>query len=366
MGVYQLGWLDRIPVRAAVHESVELVKRARKRSAAPFVNAILRKLSNSQILRGVRSNSIESEKTTEAIASHLAHPEWIVTRWSSHFGIDATQRICAFDQSVPTTAIRLRTDSVEEELQKDEIVLAPGALLGRARRVISGDLSRTKAWAQGCIAIQDEASQLVSMLLGKGNRILDCCAAPGGKAWAIADRNPAASIVAVELHPHRAEIVRKRVFAPNLTVITADIREVSFETKFDHVLVDVPCSGTGTLARNPEIKWRLKLEDLAALRQRQVAILRAGMRHTAPGGTLLYSTCSLEFEEDESVVEEVLRSDQTFRLQDVGPCLERLRVEGELVENRVASLSSGPYFRTVPGVQLCDGFFGALLEKQRS
>ena len=138
----------------------------------------------------------------------------------------------------------------------------------------------------------------------------------GRKTWAIADRNPDATIVAVELHAPRAELLRKRVRANNVEVITGDIRQLPVGDEFDRVLVDVPCSGTGTIARNPEIKWRLRLEDLTDLRSRQLAILQAAARHLAPGGTLVYSTCSLEQEEDESVVEEFLREHASLRLLD--------------------------------------------------
>ena len=132
---------------------------------------------------------------------------------------------------------------------------------------------------------------------------------------------------------------------------------------FDRVLADVPCSGTGTLARNPEIKWRLKPEDLADLQQRQLAILRAAMRQVAPGGRLVYSTCSLEREENEEVVEQALAGKPAFRLLDCRAELERLRAQGELAWSDLDSLVSGPFLRTIPGVHPCDGFFVAILEK---
>src|SRR5262249_33205569 len=156
-----------------------------------------------------------------------------------------------------------------------------------------GNVTATRAFRQGRVAIQDEASQLVALLVGKGKNILDCCAAPGGKTRVIAERNPAASIVAVELHPHRARLLRELVRAKNVEVITGDIRELPLASQFDRVLADVPCSGTGTLARNPEIKWRLKAEDLADLQARQLAILQTAMQKVAPGGRVVYSTCSL-------------------------------------------------------------------------
>jgi 16S rRNA (cytosine967-C5)-methyltransferase len=129
------------------------------------------------------------------------------------------------------------------------------------------------------------------------------------------------------------------------------------------VLADVPCSGTGTLARNPEIKWRLKPEDLNELQLKQVAILRAALRQLAPGGRAVYSTCSLELEENEAVVEEVLGRENGYRLLDCRGELERLKSSGELAIDDVEGLLSGPYLRTIPGKQRCDGFFAAAIER---
>jgi len=364
LAVYQLGWLHRVPARAAIHESVELVKRARKRSAAPFANAVLRKLAESPALIHDHVEPLLAVADPVALAQTSAHPSWLVRRWVAQFGIDIAARICAFNQSPPVTAIRLRDASAEAELRDLGIDLAPGSFLANARRVIGGDVTKTKPYIEGRIAIQDEASQLVAALVGRGSRILDCCAAPGGKTWAIADRNPEASIVAVELHARRAQLLRKRVSAGNVEVVPGDIRDLPPGDSFDRVLVDVPCSGTGTLARNPEIKWRLRPEDLADLRPRQLAILQAAVKHLAPGGTLIYSTCSLEREEDESVIEEALRANSSVHLLDIRSELVRLRDAGELVTTiALETLVSGAYLRTIPGIQPCDGFFVAMLRK---
>jgi 16S rRNA (cytosine967-C5)-methyltransferase len=364
LGAYQLGWLDRVPARAAIHESVELVKSARKRSAASFANAVLRKLSDARAVLGPHTEMVASAAEPDAMATASAHPAWLVRRWVAQFGAEVARRICISDQSVPVTSIRLRATSAEEELRVEGIELASGAFLSNARRVASGDVTKTKAFVEGRIAIQDEASQLVAALVGKGSRILDCCAAPGGKTWAMADRNPEATIVAAELHPHRAELLRRRVPAKNVQVITAEVSELPIGEPFDRILVDVPCSGTGTIARNPEIKWRLKPEDLVDLHSRQMAILQSTMKHVASGGELIYSTCSLEREEDESVVEEVLRSSQGFRLLNIRSKMERLRAGGELFANELDSLIHGSYLRTIPGLQPCDGFFVAALQRE--
>jgi 16S rRNA (cytosine967-C5)-methyltransferase len=192
----------------------------------------------------------------------------------------------------------------------------------------------------------------------------------------MADYNPDATITAVELHPHRARLLQKllrsaeasRTARPhNIQIITADLQTAPLHANFDRVLVDVPCSGTGTLARNPEIKWRLQPEDLEDLRARQFAILRSALTQVAPGGRLIYSTCSLEKAENENVVEEVLeearKQNSTFRLIDVRPELDRLESEGVLSWPDPASLTRGPFLRTLPGIHPCDGFFAAIFEK---
>ena len=359
IAAYQLLFLDRIPARAAIHESVELVKRARKSSAAAFANAVLRKVAD--VAEALDPSALPGASASE-LAEGFAHPEWLVERWVKHYGIENAYLVCRYDQSVPTTAIRVAGEVICE-VEREGIGFEPGALLTSARIVLSGDVTQTRAFREGRVFIQDEASQLVALLVGSASRILDCCAAPGGKTAAIAARNPQAEIFAAELHPHRAEVLRQRVRAANVQVITADALELPAGGGFDRVLADVPCSGTGTLARNPEIKWRLKPEDLNELQLKQVAILRAALRQLAPGGRAVYSTCSLELEENEAVVEEVLGRENGYRLLDCRGELERLKSSGELAIDDVEGLLSGPYLRTIPGKQRCDGFFAAAIER---
>jgi len=360
LGAYQSLYLSRIPPHAAINDSVELVKRAHKRSAAAFVNAVLRKLGATDF-----ESAAPDEWTATTLASEFAHPHWLVERWVAEYDIERTHQICRHDQGVPPTAVRLDEETLESELKADGIELAPGELVAGARIVVAGDITRTRAFEQGRVFIQDEASQLVALLVGTGSRLLDCCAAPGGKTAALAARNPEAQIVAAELHPHRAELLRRRVRSANVQVIQTDALELP-PGEFDRVLADVPCSGTGTLARHPEVKWRLKPEDLADLHQRQVAILTAALHQLAPGGRAVYSTCSLEREECEAVIAEVLREATGFQLLDCRPELERLRQEGELAWADLDSLLSGKFLRTIPGVHPCDGFFAAVLENRES
>jgi 16S rRNA (cytosine967-C5)-methyltransferase len=370
LALYQFRWLDRIPQRAALHESVELVKRARKRSAAPFVNAVLRKLSAAP----GANNTADESASPEALARGLAHPQWLVERWAHAYSLSAARQICQHNQSIPVTAIRLRMPTAEQQLIQEGISLSPGALLASARRVQAGDVTKTQAFRTGQVVVQDEASQLIAALVGSNipreeSRILDCCAAPGGKTLAIADHNPEAAITALELHPHRARLLQKLLqqhssaTPARIQIVAADAQHLPLSQQFDRVLADVPCSGTGTLARNPEIKWRLTLDDLSELPQRQLAILRSALAQVAPRGRLIYSTCSLEKGENENVVAQALSENKSFRLLDCRSELDRLKKSGELTWPELTSLASGPYLRTIPGVQPCDGFFAAILER---
>jgi 16S rRNA (cytosine967-C5)-methyltransferase len=363
LALYQFRYLDRIPHRAALHESVELVKRARKASAAPFVNAVLRKLSKDPLCSSVPS--VVSDFSLQAIAAAYAHPVWLVERWTQQYGLASAQKICAHNQSVPPTTLRLRAPNAKEELAADGISLEPGNLLSSACRVNSGNVTKTQSFRSAHAVIQDEASQLIAALVGPSHeRILDCCAAPGGKTLAIADQHPDATITAVEIHPHRARQMQKRFPADTkVQTLVADARTLPISHPFDLVLADVPCSGTGTLARNPEIKSRLKPDDLAELHDRQLAILRSAVAHLAPGGRVIYSTCSLEKEENEDVVEQARKEDPSLSLLDCCTELDRLRSTGVLTWPDPASLTQGPYLRTIPGIHPCDGFFAAILER---
>ncbi len=357
MGAYQITRLERVPAHAAVDQTVELVKQSRRRFAAPMVNAIMRKIAASTKAAAAQSSGGDPLK---AIAHDYAHPRWLVERWAAEYGLDSVQQIARYDQQIPVPALRLADAAAEQELRDEGIELAPGALLTSVRRVVSGDVTKTPVYADGRVYLQDEASQLVALLVGKGKHLLDCCAAPGGKTAVMAERNPGSLVIAAELHSGRARLIRRLVRAPNVCVIAADAEALPVRPAFDRVLADVPCSGTGTLARNPEIKWRLRAEDLADLHRRQVRILQAALGYLSPGGRLVYSTCSLEREENEDVVAEVLQARADVRVLD---CREELPKIDELAWQDLDFLVRGKFLRTLPGHHPCDGFFAAVLEK---
>lgn len=361
MAAYQILYLERIPAHAAVNDSVELVKLARKRSAVPFANAVLRKLADAS--EDIKTDSSEQQRDAASLASQHAHPRWLVERWIGNFGFENAERICQFDQQQPVTAIRTLEPNADEQLRAERITLEPGTLVARARRALGGDVTQTTLWRQHKIFIQDEASQLVALLVATGNKILDCCAAPGGKTSAIAARNPTAMIAACELHTHRARKMRELVKDRRVHVVGADAQKLPFNIQFDSVLADLPCSGTGTLARNPEIKWKLRPEDISDLQARQKKILAGALQNLEAGGRLLYSTCSLEPEEGEQVVEATLNENPNLQLIPMQEQLIKLKKAGEVVWPDLDSLTTDNYLRTIPGIHPCDGFFTALLER---
>jgi 16S rRNA (cytosine967-C5)-methyltransferase len=341
MGAWQLLGMDRIPPHAALMESVELTKVSGCASASGMVNAVLRRVAEA--------------RSTITLAPVNAHPAWMIARWTRDFGRDTAAAIAAYDQQEPEPAVRYSGEI--EGLQ-------PGAFLTRARRGSSGMLPENAR-------IQDEGSQLVAEIAGRGSRILDCCAAPGGKTAILAEKNPKAEITAVDISRGRLDVMR-RGFARDprtakIECVLADATNLTFRDDFDLILCDAPCSGTGTLARNPEIKMRLAEDDLQRQRERQIAILRSAYRVLAPGGRLVYSTCSLEPEENVSVIESFLKEASSARLLDVGERLRTMRDEGSLHHAGAEFLRKHAldrsYLQTFPGVLPCDGFFAAIVTR---
>jgi 16S rRNA (cytosine967-C5)-methyltransferase len=244
----------------------------------------------------------------------------------------------------------------------------PGLLLRDSWILHGGIPAASEAVRRGRFVIQDEASQAVARILAvkPGNRVLDLCAAPGGKTLILSrDAGAQGSLAAVELHPGRVRAMAERLENAgirNVTCVALDAtKPLPFEQPFDRILVDAPCSGTGTLARHPEIRWRLRPEDLEDLHARQVALLRNALNYLAPHGLLEYSTCSLEPEENEFVVREALSgTDKSFHVVSSADTVKKL-----LRDNVPADSTTGKdgFFRTFPPVHATDGFFCALIER---
>jgi 16S rRNA (cytosine967-C5)-methyltransferase len=297
MGAYQLRWLDRIPAHAAINESVELIKKARKRSATGFANAVLRKVTRDAV-------------AWPDEATRLSTPAWLLERWSAQYGVDAARGIAEKALERPERFIRV--GPAEQTPVDAEATDVPGAFLSAAPG----------------FRIQDVSSQAIIPLLDlqPGQTFLDLCSAPGNKTAQALETDVRG--IAADVSAARLQQVR-RVGIPLLALDATQV--LPFSRKFDRILVDAPCSGTGTLGRNPEIKWKLHPNDFADLQRRQTAILRNALELLAPGGRLVYSTCSLEREENEQVV-------NTVAPENVRETLQR-----------------------IPGRDRGDGFFGAVI-----
>ena len=367
LGAFQILHMDRIPARAAIDESVELAKQAGHRFASAMVNAVLRKLAAAP-----RVNP--PEETVAALALAESHPAWLVERWAGFYGLDAARAICLHGQTQPSLVVRVASDAVGSELIANGIVLSLGQILTAARTVVSGDVIATTAFHEGRVRMQDEGSQLVAELaaanLDYGARnILDACAAPGGKTLILAERCPGARILACESSPQRFEQLRQRLaaYSDRIECRLADATQLNEDAAFDLVLADVPCSGTGTLGRNPEIRYRLRAEDLHRQAERQRAILTAALRTVRPGGCVVYSTCSLEPEENQQVVAAVLAGVPSARQVPLHASIESLLRESILDRTAAtllqAALTPEGALRLLPGAFHTDGFFIALIEK---
>jgi 16S rRNA (cytosine967-C5)-methyltransferase len=303
MGIYQLRYMDRIPPHAAVGESVELAKRDSTRAAAGVVNAVLRKVGREPLDWPDR-------------ATALSMPEWLLEGWDRQFGPEQSETIARAFLNPAGTFVRNPPPEARVELEPTDV---PGAF-----RVVSGD-------ARG-LRIQDVGSQAIVPLLTlrPGQTLLDLCAAPGNKTAQALESGVKA--IACDRH-----LFRLRNLPESCTRIALDATmPFPFRDTFERILVDAPCSGTGTLSRNPEIRWQLQPADIRELHGRQVQILRNALELLASGGRLVYSTCSLEKKENEDVVARVLsKADDRFRL------------DSEM--------------RRMPGTHLGDGFYAAVI-----
>jgi 16S rRNA (cytosine967-C5)-methyltransferase len=346
IGAFQLLHMDRIP---ALSESVELCRAAGHPHATGMVNAVLRKLAAAQ---KPRDRIFES---TAAFAERLAHPPWLVERWVASYGREAALAICEYDQHEPT-----RNALFNPTAEASTAVTEPPA--DAAPQIDDG--SRLVA---------ELAAAALPPTPGRAPRVWDCCAAPGGKTLLLAQRlgQTEAAILATDISARRlaqtAARLRRHAYAERVQCLVADAAApTAIDGLFDLILCDVTCSGTGTLARNPEIRLRLRPEDLARQSARQRAILGGALRRLAPGGRLVYSTCSLEPEENERVIEAVA-SDAAIHCLSIAPLISQLSDAGILARGAATQLLRSAVrdgaLRTLPGVHSCDGFFAIVLER---
>ena len=359
LGLYQLRFLSRVPASAVVNESVNLVRFARLRSADTFVNAVLRRATREPEV----DPASEILDPIERLSVVTSHPRWLVERWIKAFGAEETEAFARANNEPAPVAFRVvhsraREAEVVKRLQEAGAALVASSLVKGAWRITGASPLLSELAKRGEIYLQDEASQLVATVVEAqaGQRLLDLCSAPGSKTSQIADlTQDSALIVAGDIHEHRLRTVVTTAELQGFTsihcVAVNGIQTLPFpDSTFDRVLLDAPCSGTGTLRRNPEIRWRISPADIDDLAERQRHLLFNAARAVKPGGRLIYSTCSVERDENEGVVQTFLENKDSFT-----------RVELP-VDNRL--LTSLGAVRTWPHREGTDGFFICAFERK--
>ncbi len=360
IGAFQLVHMDRIPAHAALSESVAMCRAAGQEHAAGMVNAVLRRLTREP------AAGVKLYETTAAFAERLGHPVWMVERWVKTYGRAAAIAVCVADQREPG---RGGMFAVGADAPGD------GESLGGED---AADAEMSGRWGPEGFPIMDDGSRLVAEIAaaaapatpGRAVRVWDCCAAPGGKTTVLARRLKGAEILATDVSERRLREMEERIGGlaasaggggPVRCLVSDAMALPVEEGAFDLVVCDVPCSGTGTLSRNPEIRHRLRAEEIARQAQRQKTILAAAMKRAGVGGRVIYSTCSLEPEECEAVVAAIAGG---WRQVPVNDFLEDLRAGGIVREDlNLTSMVRDQHLRTLPGVHACDGFYAVVLER---
>lgn len=326
LGLYQIFWLDRIPAHAAVNETVEQARHSGYGPQSGFINAILRGYLREA--DATRQALADLKQTQPALG--YSHPDWLVTRWQSQFGATATQQLLEWNNTPPRTFARINTLKISAEkllpqwrdedveydfIQRDWL---PENLIFELKSHPA--LANLPSFREGKFYIQDPSTLLAVTALSPlpGEIALDLCAAPGGKTTFMAQlMNDTGTIIAGDVSPDRVALIKENCSRLGLSCVHA-IASSDAEKRpggYDRVLVDAPCSNTGVLRRRVDLRWRIKLEEITRLRTTQLSLLTRAAAVTRPGGTLVYSTCSLEPEENNSLVREFLGNHPAFRLQ---------------------------------------------------
>ncbi len=368
LSLYQLLHLSRVPASAVVDDAVDLTRAARKLSASGFVNAVLRNTLRQRHrlpLPPRPENTADRAAALAYLGITHSHPEWLVARWLDRHGFDATERWVQFNNQAPPLTLRANTlrvlrEEVARALAEDDIETEPTRHAPHGLTVVTGNPLRRPP--EGLFFVQDEASQLVPEAVGAqpGERVLDLCASPGGKSTAMAaDMRDAGTIVACDVRSRRIALLRDTVHASGANRIqvvrVAAADALPFSPAFDRVLVDAPCSGLGTIRRDPDIRWRRAETDLPALARDQVALLARAADVVTSRGRLVYATCSSEPEENEQVVEAFLAQRPDFTLLD-------LRRDGR---DAIAPFLDAPgMMRTLPFRDGLEAFFAAALVRR--
>lgn len=364
IALYQLLFM-RVPDWAAVHEAVELEKNLSLREAATsdrssLVNAVLRNFLRRQ---DHFTLPIQINDKTSFIAINTSHPVWIIKRWIKRFGPSETSRLAQSNNQIPPLSVR----SCSLRISRDELLqkfIAHGISAEISRYAPSGILLNDVhsysdlSFAAGLFSVQDESSQLISFILDPqpGERVLDACAAPGGKTTHIAElMDDRGEIVAVEKDPLRIVRLKSNISAlgiRSIRVINGDITSLTNMGTFDRILVDAPCSSLGVIRRNPDVKYRHREKALLQFKRRQLELLHSVSLLLSEKGRIAYSVCSTEPEEGEDVINDFLKTEQDFRIINT-----QSNILNQFIDNG--------FFRTYPHRHSMDGFFGVALCRKK-
>jgi 16S rRNA (cytosine967-C5)-methyltransferase len=359
IALYQLMFLDRIPQHAAVNEAVEFVKRLRGDRYAGVVNGVLR-----NIIRHL--HEIRYPDRNEALVHHLSviysHPTWIVKRWLERYGEEQTEKLLVANNEKPSITIRINKIKIQPAefisvLDKEGLEYTPSPYLDYyvQLRGASG-MAQLDLFRKGYFSIQDESAGLVGKLLDPQphERVIDLCSAPGGKSMHLAElMNNTGEVISVEKYPSRAELVRnaaERLGLTNIEIVAEDADR--FDTAIaDRVLVDVPCTGLGVLRKKPDIKLKRDVSDIPKLTELQYHLLEKAASLTKPGGILVYSTCTIEPDENEAIVQRFLENNKNFTLDDPSSFVTK------------SFVTPRKTVETLPHIHNMDGSFAARLKR---
>ncbi|WNF07782.1 16S rRNA (cytosine(967)-C(5))-methyltransferase RsmB [Brevibacillus borstelensis] len=323
LSLYQIRFLDRIPDRAVVHEAVEIAKRRGHQGIASMVNGVLRNALRSPDLW----DKLGSGDDAARLSIEQSHPEWLVRRWAGQYGIEETRRILKSNNRPPRTSIRVNTlkstrDELLGKLREQFSAVEPSVVSPDGLVMEGGHAAGTEWFRQGLFTVQDESSMLVAPALAAdpGMRVLDACAAPGGKTTHIAAlMQNRGEIIASDVHPHKRDLIAQNAKRLGITIIepivsdALHLGEKNLGT-FDRILLDAPCTGFGVIRRKPDLKWNKTPDDVKAIAELQYKLLESVAALLAPGGLLVYSTCTIEPEENQLVVQRFVKNHPAFEL----------------------------------------------------
>ena len=367
MGIYQLLYTDRIPVSAACNESVSLSKRYGHAASSGFVNAVLRNIARS---RDKITYPDKQREPVKYLSVKYSHPEWMVRGWLDRFGRDFTESLLESNNRAPEMSIRVNTLKTRKEKLTEALTNAglqvAGGKLAREALIIENpsSVSRLEAFREGMFQVQDESSMLVGRVLDPlpGAFVVDVCSAPGGKATHLAQlMNNEGTVLARDIHEHKLKLIDEAARRLGTSIVKAElfdasVLDVSMQDRADGVLVDAPCTGLGILRRKPDIKWARNSGDKSEIIALQTKILGNAARYVKPGGVLVYSTCTIEREENEDAVAKFLEENPDFRPEDI---------TGVLPEGLKKETAEKGYIQLFPNVDGVDGFFISKMRKKR-